>query len=241
MPLTAFQTQHLIVSADVKSFLDSANKGAMRTALDLGSIATQNASSVAITGGTITGITDLAVADGGTGASTAEGARSNLGLTKCHVTLYPPSTFNSVGSAAGGGETNLGVYTIPANTINGNGDWISAIFVFSFASNSNNKRFRIYIGNIVVYDSTERARNGGSMGIEVRIGRASATGIGYTVQSWGDAVGTFAAVTAFGQGAIATPSGGFGANMDLKATGNGTATNDVVHRFYSVSLEPVTL
>lgn len=31
-----------------------------------------------ITGGSITGITDLAVADGGTGASTASGARANL-------------------------------------------------------------------------------------------------------------------------------------------------------------------
>jgi hypothetical protein len=51
-----------------------------RTSLGLGSIATQESSSVSITGGSITGITDLAVADGGTGASTAADARTNLGL-----------------------------------------------------------------------------------------------------------------------------------------------------------------
>jgi hypothetical protein len=44
----------------------------------LGTMSTQNANNVSISGGSITGITDLAIADGGTGASSASGARVNL-------------------------------------------------------------------------------------------------------------------------------------------------------------------
>lgn len=53
---------------------------AARTSLGLGTIATQASDSVSITGGSVTGITDIAVADGGTGASDAATARTNLGL-----------------------------------------------------------------------------------------------------------------------------------------------------------------
>ena len=53
-----------------------------RDNLELGSMATQGNTSVNIDGGTITGITDLAIADGGTGASTSTDARNNLGAAK---------------------------------------------------------------------------------------------------------------------------------------------------------------
>lgn len=60
------------------TLVDDADASAARTTLGLGTIATQAASSVSITGGSISGITDLPVADGGTGASTAADARTNL-------------------------------------------------------------------------------------------------------------------------------------------------------------------
>jgi hypothetical protein len=61
-----------------RALLDDADNTAQRTTLGLGTIATQDSSAVNITGGTIIGITDLAIADGGTGASTVAAAQVNL-------------------------------------------------------------------------------------------------------------------------------------------------------------------
>ena len=109
-----------------RALLDDADIAAQRTTLGLGTIATQDANAVTITGGSatlsditsaaatfttaninggsITGITDLAIADGGTGASTAASARTNLGLG----TL---STQNGTFSGTSSG-TNTGDQTI---------------------------------------------------------------------------------------------------------------------------------
>jgi hypothetical protein len=55
-------------------------------------MAIQNANAVAITGGTITGITDLAVADGGTGASTFTANNVLLGNGTSAFQVVAPST-----------------------------------------------------------------------------------------------------------------------------------------------------
>lgn len=66
------------LSVYARTLLDDADAAAARTTLGIGTIATQAASSVNITGGSITGITDLGIGDGGTGASTAAAAFNNI-------------------------------------------------------------------------------------------------------------------------------------------------------------------
>lgn len=74
-----------------------------RTQMGLGSIATQASSSVTITGGSITGITDLAIADGGTGASTATAGFDALSpMTTAGDLIY---------GGASGTRTRLGIGT----------------------------------------------------------------------------------------------------------------------------------
>ena len=64
----------------------------------LGTMSTQNANAVAITGGTVTGITDLTVADGGTGASsiTANSVILGNGTSALSGNLVAPGTSGNV-------------------------------------------------------------------------------------------------------------------------------------------------
>ncbi len=111
---------------------DLASASTSRTNLGLGTIATQASSAVSISGGSITGITDLAVADGGTGSSTAAGARTNMGLgtistqdsssvtiTGGSVTGITDITVADGGtgsSTASGARSNLGLFPTTTNS-----------------------------------------------------------------------------------------------------------------------------
>lgn len=79
------------------------NNANARVNLGLGTIATQNKYAVDITGGTIIGITDLAVEDGGTGASTKESARSNLGLVIGNDVQAYSATLAGIAATTGDG------------------------------------------------------------------------------------------------------------------------------------------
>jgi hypothetical protein len=109
-----------------RALLDDADVAAQRTTLGLGTIATQSVDAVAITGGSatlsgitsanatfgaatinggsITGIADLAIADGGTGASTASDARSNLGLG---TLATQNGTFSGISSGTNTGDQTI--------------------------------------------------------------------------------------------------------------------------------------
>lgn len=86
----------------------------------LGTMSTQNANNVNITGGTITGITDLAVADGGTGRSSLTANNVILGNGTSGVNFVAPgtsgnllvsngTTWNSASLASSGVKLGLGI------------------------------------------------------------------------------------------------------------------------------------
>lgn len=88
-----------------------------RTSLGLGSMATQNSNSVSISGGTITGITDLAVADGGTGASTLTANNVLLGNGTSAVQFVAPGSSGNVLTSNGTTWTSAAAAAFDSGTV----------------------------------------------------------------------------------------------------------------------------
>lgn len=112
---------NVTVSTAGAALIDDADAAAQRTTLGLGTIATQNSDNVSVTGGSITGITDLALADGGTGASLSDpGADAILGWN---------DTAGAVGffTAGSGISINATANTI-SSTVTGGGNYVMQVY-----------------------------------------------------------------------------------------------------------------
>lgn len=181
-----------------------------RTNLGLGTIATQNASSVSITGGSITGITDLAVADGGTGASTASAARTNLGLgtiatqdaSNVSITGGSVTGITDLAVADGGtgassastARSNLGAAASGANSdissiSNMSSITMAAGTIFTNTSDGSDNSF-IQIGHAntgrgayAFWTGNEYGGAGGPGSIQLSTGNVSGAGIDLSTQS----------------------------------------------------------
>lgn len=130
-----------------------------RTSLGLGSIATQAANNVSISGGSITGITDLAVADGGTGASDAATARTNLGLAiGTNVQAYDPALQSISGLTTSADQM---IYTTGSDTYATTGITSAGRALLDDADASA-QRTTLGLGTMAVVNSPVPVANGGT-------------------------------------------------------------------------------
>jgi hypothetical protein len=143
----------------------------------LGTMSTQNKTAVDITGGTVVGITDLTVADGGTGVSTIAANAVVLGNgTSAIQTVAPGTTGNLLTSNGTTWQS-----TAPANTLGVNQTWqnvtrsagqtytndtgrpIQVIIVIDFTNNSTGSGARNSTGSVTV-GGVQIASSAGNVG-----------------------------------------------------------------------------
>lgn len=93
----AGDVEEISCTAAGRALLDDATAEDQRTTLGLGTIATQAANNVNITGGAVSGITDLAVADGGTGASSLTAYAVLCGGTTSTGAVQPVASVGTAG------------------------------------------------------------------------------------------------------------------------------------------------
>lgn len=192
------------------------------SAADLGTMAYEDADDVGITGGTLETVTvtssvvsgDLEVNVGSSGTTAITGA-SLLG---------DPVSVTTVDNA----EDNLIAYTLAADALGTNGDYIDIDSWGTFAANANNKRLRVYFGSTVILDTGAVAANSGSWWIKAKIMRTGAA-TQKSIAFIGSSNSLISQVTA-----VATPTADTTAPIVVKTTGQGGAAADITQEGFSV-------
>lgn len=204
------------------NFTVQAQLNSKADAVDLGTMASQNANNVNITGGVLDGVDitnssvsgDLAVTVGTSLVSATVGASLNTNITAV--------------SNVNAGETTLMNYTLQANMLGNNGDYIDIDAYGTFAANANNKRIRLYFGATVIFDTTAIAANAGSWWIKGKIAREALA----DQQAITSIISSNALVTP--TTSFTDPSESLGGTVLIKVTGLGVASNDITQQGFDV-------
>jgi hypothetical protein len=173
-----------------------------------------------------------------TGAGTAKGIDLTDGLVAGTGTgrAKPGGVLKSIVSTSansGSSETDLHSITIPASTLAADGDTLRVTMGFSTAANANNKTLKLKFGSTTLLDTTALAANATDAIIEAVITRTGATTqIAMTRlkvkngSAWLDTC------------IKATPAETLSGSITLKATGQGSATNEVVQNLSIIEYLP---
>ncbi|OHA62620.1 MAG: hypothetical protein A2117_01015 [Candidatus Wildermuthbacteria bacterium GWA2_46_15] len=113
--VTTAPASHFAIQTGSDNYIRWQTPANIITSLNLGTMATQNANAVAITGGSITGITDLVVADGGTGVSTFPAnylLKGNNASPILSSLIYDNGTNVGIGTTTPQGKLQVGNYHV---------------------------------------------------------------------------------------------------------------------------------
>lgn len=205
---------------------------------DAGTMAYQNKNSVDITGGTIaTSTLNGNTISSGTITSTAMTSTTITSSTITDSSITIPVGASTADAPIGGslsidttaagnitiGEDDLITYTLEANSLSTNDDYVEIKAWGSFAANANNKRVKFYLGSTALFDSAAQAANNASWSINALIVRTGAA-TEKSVVNFSTSSALFTATTTT-NAAVAEDTT---ANLIIKCTGEATNTDDIV-------------
>jgi hypothetical protein len=200
-------------------------------------MATQSDASVTITGGSITGITDLAIADGGTGASTAAGALVNLGLSASAAEL---NRMNGISVSTAELNTVSGIASNIQGQLNAKAPITNPSFGGTVATSSLNLG-----GNIVTDIATQSQAENGTLHSVVMtplrtkqaIAASTSEVLAATTGGGFAAVGTYALLGNPHSNAIGGNTIGFGDNVSGSILGRGTLFDEGGNAYMGMTVQ----
>lgn len=152
------------------------------------------------------------------------------------------NTFNTGGTLAvdttqtgnvGAGEDTLQTYSVPANTLASNGDYIAFRLAGTFATTANNKRLRVKYGGTTIYDSTALAIVATSSWVV----SGTVTRTGAATQKC-ELVLNSSSSTLPATAAYVTAAEALNGPVTFVVTGEATTDNDIVKETFSLQFQP---